>query len=100
MSAGESEKLRPKDLKILQTEDGYRYSIDPFLLAAFVSLSAGANVVDLGSGSGVIALLLSTSGRISGALAAYCCVEWFSGSDQNCAGGCSGFTCEPHAWVF
>ena len=59
MSAGESEKLRPKDLKILQTEDGYRYSIDPFLLAAFVSLSAGANVVDLGSGSGVISLLLS-----------------------------------------
>jgi len=59
MSAGESEKLRPKDLKILQTEDGYRYSIDPFLLAAFVSLSAGANVADLGSGSGVIALLLS-----------------------------------------
>ena len=59
MSAGESEKLRPKDLKILQAEDGYRYSIDPFLLAAFVSLSAGANVADLGSGSGVIALLLS-----------------------------------------
>jgi tRNA1Val (adenine37-N6)-methyltransferase len=59
MSHVESEKLLPKVLKILQTEDGYRYSIDPFLLAAFVSLPAGAKVVDLGSGSGVISLLLS-----------------------------------------
>jgi tRNA1Val (adenine37-N6)-methyltransferase len=59
MSHVESEKLRPEVLKILQTEDGYRYSIDPFLLAAFVPLPAGAKVVDLGSGSGVISLLLS-----------------------------------------
>jgi tRNA1Val (adenine37-N6)-methyltransferase len=59
MSPAQSEKLLPEALKILQAEEGYRYSIDPFLLAAFVSLSAGAKVVDLGSGSGVISLLLS-----------------------------------------
>ena len=59
MSQVKSEELLPGALKILQSEDGYRYSIDPFLLAAFVSLPAGAKVVDLGSGSGVISLLLS-----------------------------------------
>jgi len=59
MSHVESEKLLPKVLKILQAKEGYRYSIDPFLLAAFVSLPAGAKVVDLGSGSGVISLLMS-----------------------------------------
>jgi tRNA1Val (adenine37-N6)-methyltransferase len=59
MSQVKSDEFLPRALKILQSEDGYRYSIDPFLLAAFVSLPAGANVVDLGSGSGVISLLMS-----------------------------------------
>lgn len=59
MSQEKSEELLPGALKILQAEDGYRYSIDPFLLAAFVSLPTRAKVVDLGSGSGVISLLLS-----------------------------------------
>ena len=59
MSQVKSEELLPGALKILQSEAGYRYSIDPFLLAAFVSLPAGAKVVDLGSGSGVISLLMS-----------------------------------------
>lgn len=53
------EEFLPGSLKILQAEDGYRYSIDPFLLAAFVSFPIGSKVVDLGSGSGVISLLLS-----------------------------------------
>jgi len=45
-------------MHILQPPDGYRYSIDPFLLADFVVLPDRARVIDLGSGSGVIALLL------------------------------------------
>jgi tRNA1Val (adenine37-N6)-methyltransferase len=59
MSQVKSEEFLPGALKILQVEKGYRYSIDPFLLAAFVSLPAGAKAADLGSGSGVISLLLS-----------------------------------------
>ena len=59
MSQKKREELLPGGQKILQSEDGYRYSIDPFLLASFASLPAGARVVDLGSGSGVISLLLS-----------------------------------------
>jgi hypothetical protein len=59
MSHGESEVLPRGALKILQAEDRYRYSIEPFLLAAFVSLPAGAKVVALGSGSGVTSLLMS-----------------------------------------
>jgi hypothetical protein len=36
-----SEELLPGALKLLQSEAGYRYSIDPFLVASFVSLLAG-----------------------------------------------------------
>lgn len=44
--------------RILQTPKGYRYSIDPFLLSSFVRIQKRMRVLDLGSGSGVIALLL------------------------------------------
>jgi len=43
---------------IHQPRKGYRYSIDSFLLASFIVLKKRANVVDLGSGVGIIGLLL------------------------------------------
>ncbi len=46
-------------MKLLQDEKGYRYSLDPFLLAHFVELKGGGRLVDLGTGSGVIAILLA-----------------------------------------
>lgn len=46
-------------LRILQKERGYRFSIDSLLLAHFVRLKTGGSVVDLGTGSGVILLILS-----------------------------------------
>ncbi len=55
----EVEELLFGDLMIIQARDGYRYSIDPFLLASFSRLPVGAQVIDLGSGSGVIPLVLS-----------------------------------------
>jgi tRNA1Val (adenine37-N6)-methyltransferase len=61
--------LRLGGLKIIQHKDGYRFSLDPVLLCAFARVGAGETVVDLGSGSGVIPLLLarrSEAARIIG----------------------------------
>jgi len=46
-------------LKLLQSRLGYRVSIDPLLLAYFVSVQRGQKVVDLGTGNGVICLALA-----------------------------------------
>lgn len=44
---------------VIQPKKGYRFSVDPFLLAAFASVEAGDRCLDLGTGSGVLPLLLS-----------------------------------------
>jgi tRNA1Val (adenine37-N6)-methyltransferase len=46
-------------LKVLQKAKGYRFSIDAILLAHFVRLSPEDKVLELGTGSGVIALILA-----------------------------------------
>ncbi|MDY0189746.1 MAG: tRNA1(Val) (adenine(37)-N6)-methyltransferase [Desulfuromonas sp.] len=56
--------LRGGAIKIIQHQKGYRFSIDPVLLANFATIGSGARVLDLGCGSGIIALLLA---RWSGA---------------------------------
>ena len=45
-------------LKLIQSKDGYRFSIDAMLLAEFVTIRQGDVVVDLGTGCGVIPLIL------------------------------------------
>ncbi len=47
------------DLKILQPEHGYRYSIDAILLAEFARLKARSRVLELGAGCGVISLIIA-----------------------------------------
>jgi tRNA1Val (adenine37-N6)-methyltransferase len=47
------------NLRLIQPKKGYRFSIDPVLLCAFVPSIKNARVVDLGAGNGIIPLLLS-----------------------------------------
>lgn len=51
--------LRLGGLRIIQNRDGYRFSLDPVLLCAFVRIAPGQTACDLGTGSGVIPLLLA-----------------------------------------
>ena len=52
-------KFRLGDLQLVQAEAGYRFSLDPVLLARFITVQAEDQIVDLGAGSGVISLLLA-----------------------------------------
>jgi tRNA1Val (adenine37-N6)-methyltransferase len=45
-------------LRIIQSLNGYRFSVDALLLAEFVTIKPGDTVVDLGTGCGIIPLLL------------------------------------------
>lgn len=56
-------------LRIFQKEKGYRFSIDALLLAQFVHLKKGDHIIDLGTGSGVIAVIMAQRkecGRVVG----------------------------------
>ncbi len=55
--------LQVGGLKIIQAEDGYRFSIDPFLLADFSEVRIGERVVDLGTASGIMLLLFAATSR-------------------------------------
>jgi len=45
-------------LKMIQSKVGYRFSIDAILLSEFVTIKKGDTVVDLGTGCGIIPLVL------------------------------------------
>lgn len=60
LRAGESlDDLHLGGLRIIQPRRGYRFSLDPILLCAFARIGRGATVCDLGTGSGVIPLILA-----------------------------------------
>jgi tRNA1Val (adenine37-N6)-methyltransferase len=46
-------------LQILQKKKGYRFSIDAILLSQFISLRKGEKAIDLGTGCGIVPLLLA-----------------------------------------
>lgn len=45
-------------IKIRQRENGYRFSIDPILIAHYAKIPKGSKIVDIGTGSGIIPLIL------------------------------------------
>jgi len=62
MRPGETEtidELRAYDLRIQQPRDGYRFSLDPLLLCDFAGGGPAGRTIDLGSGCGVIPLILA-----------------------------------------
>lgn len=60
MSTGETlDQLLPGNLQLWQAKAGHRYSIDAVLLARFVRLTQCRQIADLGTGNGVLPLLLS-----------------------------------------
>jgi tRNA1Val (adenine37-N6)-methyltransferase len=48
-------------LSVIQSKAGYRFSIDALLLARFAVVRKGKRVIDLGTGNGVVALILASS---------------------------------------
>lgn len=57
------ETLPGSRLKIIQKKSGYRYSVDALLVAEFTRVSPGDRIIDLGTGSGVVALVLAEKAR-------------------------------------
>jgi len=51
-------------LQIIQSRQGYRFSVDALLLAEFVSVRSGYVVVDLGAGCGIISLFLAVKSKV------------------------------------
>lgn len=52
-------EMRGFGLRLYQADQGYRFSLDPFLLAGFCTATAGERAVDLGTGVGILPLLLT-----------------------------------------
>lgn len=48
-----------RDVKVYQNKGGYRFSVDALLLSSFVNVKHVENIADLGTGSGIIGLLLA-----------------------------------------
>ena len=62
------EDLQFKGLRIIQSGSGFRFGTDSVLLAGFAKVGAKDCVLDMGSGTGVIAILLEgrTGAKLTG----------------------------------
>ena len=54
-----TDELRAYGLRIIQPLDGYRLSLDPLLLCDFAGAGSEGRIIDLGTGCGIIPLILA-----------------------------------------
>jgi tRNA1Val (adenine37-N6)-methyltransferase len=57
------------DLQLFQSREGYRYSLDAFLLARFCAALKAESIIDLGAGCGIISLLLARINHLASVVA-------------------------------
>lgn len=72
-------------IKIIQKKDGYRYSIDAFLLADFASRHLNGNIAELGTGSGIIAHILALKQKIEEIVAVELQKEFYRRANRSLA---------------
>lgn len=48
-----------RDIKIYQSKNGYRFSVDALILFSFVNVREAEFIADLGAGSGIVGILLA-----------------------------------------
>lgn len=58
-----------EEIRLIQKKNGLTFGTDAFLLAAFVKSSPKVHAIDLGSGTGILPLLLLAKGKIKRATA-------------------------------
>ena len=54
-----TDELRDHGLRVIQPQGGYRFSLDPLLLCDFAETAHCSRIVDLGTGCGIIPLILA-----------------------------------------
>ena len=57
--------LQLKGLKLIQDTNGFCFGIDAVLLANFAKVKKGAKVVDLGTGTGIVPILIAGKSQAS-----------------------------------
>ena len=57
--------LQLKELKLIQDTNGFCFGIDAVLLANFAKVKKGAKVVDLGTGTGIVPILIAGKSQAS-----------------------------------
>jgi tRNA1Val (adenine37-N6)-methyltransferase len=53
------DELKEYGLRVVQPRHGYRFSLDPLLLCTFAAAGEGDRIIDLGTGCGVMPLVLA-----------------------------------------
>lgn len=59
------EDLQMKNYKIIQSSDGFKFGIDAVLIANFCKLKKGDVGVDIGTGTGIIPIILAAKSEVS-----------------------------------